>query len=240
MTLRDAVWLVREQTQLGSRTRLQLEDPATGELVEALCPPDEFEPIVEPAPTLDRRSLTPFAIWQSFHDALRVQTPPEGRYAAFVAGRISPEPYQFAPLARLLSGPRRSLLIADDVGLGKTIEAGICLLELIARGAGKRILLVVPPGLIPQWIDEMHDKFGLSSDRLRTLLRSTGHRRISRRACNRGRTSTASLRQRSTSSAGKSTRRHLRTHGTPLLLMKPTIFRSPAPRPIRTLRLARA
>jgi len=161
VTLRDAVWLVREQTQLGSRTRLQLEDPATGELVEALCPPDEFEPIVEPAPTLDRRSLTPFAIWQSFHDALRVQTPPEGRYAAFVAGRISPEPYQFAPLARLLSGPRRSLLIADDVGLGKTIEAGICLLELIARGAGKRILLVVPPGLIPQWIDEMHDKFGL-------------------------------------------------------------------------------
>jgi len=61
----------------------------------------------------------------------------------------------------LLSGPRRSLLIADDVGLEKTIEAGICLLELIARGVGKRILLVVPPGLIPQWIDEMNDKFGL-------------------------------------------------------------------------------
>jgi superfamily II DNA or RNA helicase len=47
------------------------------------------------------------------------------------------------------------------VGLGKTIEAGICLLELSARGIGNRMLIVVPPGLIPQWIDEMHDKFGL-------------------------------------------------------------------------------
>lgn len=159
--LRDVVWLVREQARLGSRIRLRLEDPSTGETIEALSPPDEFEPIPEPAPSLDRRSITPYGVWRSMHDALRVQAPPEGRYAAFVAGRISPEPYQFAPLARLLSGPRRSLLIADDVGLGKTIEAGICLLELIARGVGKRILLVVPPGLIPQWIDEMNEKFGL-------------------------------------------------------------------------------
>lgn len=48
------------------------------------------------------------------------------------------------------------------MGLGKTVEAGICLLELIARGIGKRILLVVPPALIPQWLDEMWEKFGLA------------------------------------------------------------------------------
>lgn len=95
------------------------------------------------------------------HRAVELAAPPRGRYAAFHACRIAPEPYQFAPLARLLSDPRRSLLIADDVGLGKTIEAGICLSELMARGVGRRILLVVPPGLIPQWLDEMWDKFGL-------------------------------------------------------------------------------
>lgn len=152
---------MREQVHLGARTRFHLEDPESGDLIEVLCPPDEYVPLTEAAPSLDKRSLTPFGVWRSLHDALRVQTPPEGRYAAFVAGRISPEPYQFAPLARVLAGPRRSLLIADDVGLGKTIEAGICLLELIARGAGKRILIVVPPGLIGQWLDEMHSKFGL-------------------------------------------------------------------------------
>src|SRR3972149_1530946 len=150
--LRGILWIVREHVSLGARTRFRLEDPDSGETIGAL---------LEPAPSLDRKSLTAFGIWRSAHDALRLQSPNGGRYAAFHAGRISPEPYQFAPLARLLSGPRRSLLIADDVGLGKTIEAGICLVELIARGVGKRILLVVPPGLIPQWLDEMWEKFGL-------------------------------------------------------------------------------
>lgn len=41
---------------LGSRAALRLEDPLTGETIEALCPPDEFEPLPEPPPTLDRRS----------------------------------------------------------------------------------------------------------------------------------------------------------------------------------------
>ncbi|HZP91604.1 MAG TPA: helicase-related protein [Burkholderiales bacterium] len=164
---------------LGTRTRFVLEDLANGNTIEVLCPPDDYEPLVEPAPSLDRRSLTPYGIWRSHHEALQLRAPAESEYAAFHAGRISPEPYQFAPLARLLAGPRRSLLIADDVGLGKTVEAGICLLELIARGVGNRILLVVPPGLIPQWLDEMWQKFGFefrpiensaSLDRAQTLL----------------------------------------------------------------------
>src|SRR3990172_6353162 len=159
--LRGIPWSVREHVSLGARPRFRLEDPDSGETMEALCPPDEFEPLVEPAPSLDRKSLTPFGIWRSRHDALRLQSPNGGRYAAFHAGRLSPEPYKLARVAGLVSGPRRSLLIADDVGLGKTVEAGICLLELIARGIGKRILLVVPPGLIPQWLDEMWEKFGL-------------------------------------------------------------------------------
>ena len=159
--LRGQVWIVRDHVALGARTLLRLEDPESREAIEVLSPPDEFEPLAEPAAVFDRRSLTPYGIWRSLHEALRLQSPGDGRYAAFHAGRISPEPYQFAPLARLLSGPRRSLLIADDVGLGKTIEAGIFLVELIARGVGKRILLVVPPGLIPQWLAETWEKFGL-------------------------------------------------------------------------------
>jgi superfamily II DNA or RNA helicase len=105
--------------------------------------------------------LTPWAVWLELHRAVELSAPPRGRYSAFHACRVVPEAYQFAPLARLLSDPGRSLLIADDVGLGKTVEAGICLSELMARGVGRRILLVVPPGLIPQWLDEMWEKFGL-------------------------------------------------------------------------------
>ncbi|MDQ3564936.1 MAG: DEAD/DEAH box helicase [Pseudomonadota bacterium] len=177
--LRGQAWLVRDEVRVGSRVLLRLADPETGEQSEVLCPPDHFEPLAEPAPKLLKQALTPFTIWRTYHESLRLAAPPAGEYSALYAGRLSPESYQFAPLARLLSGPRRSLLIADDVGLGKTIEAGICLLELIARGVGKRVLLVVPPGLIPQWLDEMWEKFGLefqaienatSLDRAQTLL----------------------------------------------------------------------
>lgn len=159
--VRGEVWRVREDVALGDRHLLRLQDPATGETLEVLCPPDEYQPLPEPAPVLDRRALTPWSVWRMLHRALELSAPPSGCFAAFHACRITPEPYQFAPLARLLSDPRRSLLIADDVGLGKTIEAGICLAELRARGVGRRVLLVVPPGLIPQWLDEMWDKFGL-------------------------------------------------------------------------------
>lgn len=152
---------VLHSKQLGSRQFLSLRDVESGEPFEALCPPEEYEALAEPAPALDRRALTPFRRWCQLHGAVVIQTPPVDGYAGLVAGRISPEPYQFAPVARLLAGPRRGLLIADDVGLGKTVEAGLCLLELMARGIARRVLLVVPPGLIPQWLDEMWEKFGL-------------------------------------------------------------------------------
>lgn len=161
IVLRERTWAVTERSSLGNRELLRLLDPETGQRIEALCPPDQYQPLAEPATELTRKALVPYGAWRALHESIRLATPAPGAYAALTAGRIVPEAYQFAPLACLLAGPRRSLLIADDVGLGKTVEAGICLLELIARGVGRRILLVVPPGLIPQWLDEMWDKFGL-------------------------------------------------------------------------------
>lgn len=160
LLIRGQVCELRRSTDFGTRKLLSLEDVETGGTFEALCPPEEYEILAEPAPALDRRALTPLQRWLWLHGASCIQTPPNG-YAGFVSGRITPEPYQFAPISRLLSGARRGLLIADDVGLGKTIEAGICLLELMARGIAKRTLLVVPPALIPQWLDEMWERFGL-------------------------------------------------------------------------------
>lgn len=69
--------------------------------------------------------------------------------------------YQLDPLVRALTMPRISLLIADDVGLGKTIEAGLIIQELILRKKIRRILIVCPASLQEQWQREMSEKFSL-------------------------------------------------------------------------------
>lgn len=71
------------------------------------------------------------------------------------------EPYQLEPLRRALSAPRANLLLADDVGLGKTIEAGMVIQELLLRHRARTVIIVCPAGLALKWQDEMHDKFGL-------------------------------------------------------------------------------
>jgi SNF2 family DNA or RNA helicase len=76
-------------------------------------------------------------------------------------GSIEIEDYQLEPVSRALRLPRVNLLIADDVGLGKTIEAGLVLEELMARGRVKKSLVVAPASLTLQWQSEMMEKFQL-------------------------------------------------------------------------------
>jgi superfamily II DNA/RNA helicase len=89
------------------------------------------------------------------------------------------EEYQLEPVARAIEAPRVNLLLADDVGLGKTIEAGLVALELLLRHRAKRVMIVCPPGLMVKWQDEMAEKFGLDftivdSAQLNQLRRSHG------------------------------------------------------------------
>src|ERR1039458_5853552 len=74
---------------------------------------------------------------------------------------IDIEDYQLDPVVRAIQMPRVNLLIADDVGLGKTIEAGMVLLELVLRHRARKALVVCPSSLQLQWRDQMRDKFGL-------------------------------------------------------------------------------
>jgi superfamily II DNA or RNA helicase len=71
------------------------------------------------------------------------------------------EDYQLDPVVRALRAPRANLLLADDVGLGKSIEAGLTIQELILRQRARRIIIVVPADLTVKWQREMADKFGL-------------------------------------------------------------------------------
>jgi len=73
---------------------------------------------------------------------------------------VIPLPHQLYVLNRALADSNIRYILADEVGLGKTIEAGLIIKELKTRGLIKRILIVCPKGLVTQWHLEMHEKFG--------------------------------------------------------------------------------
>ncbi len=71
--------------------------------------------------------------------------------------------YQFKPVLKLLNSPSRGLLIADEVGLGKTIEAGLVWTELVARFDSRRLLIVCPKALVQKWREELRSKFNVDA-----------------------------------------------------------------------------
>lgn len=78
----------------------------------------------------------------------------------FRAG-IRIDAYQLEPLRKALRLPRVNIFIADDVGLGKTIEAGLIAMELLLRKRIRDIVVACPPSMLPQWKDELEARFGL-------------------------------------------------------------------------------
>lgn len=74
-------------------------------------------------------------------------------------GSVIPLPHQIYALSRAMAGDRVRYLLADEVGLGKTIEAGLILRELKVRGLVKRVLVVAPTGIATQWVQEMRTHF---------------------------------------------------------------------------------
>ncbi|HRR40163.1 MAG TPA: SNF2-related protein [Syntrophales bacterium] len=90
---------------------------------------------------------------------VRIKTPPSPIISAFGTARVRFYPYQFKPLLKFLENPNQRLLIADDVGLGKTIEAGYVLREWRARHGLQNVLVVVPARLMSKWKNELQQRF---------------------------------------------------------------------------------
>lgn len=80
-------------------------------------------------------------------------------------GRLGfePRPYQLVPLLMALRQTPARLLIADDVGVGKTVEAGLIARELLDRGEVARLTVLCPPHLAEQWVGELRGKFGIDA-----------------------------------------------------------------------------
>ncbi|SDE20287.1 DISARM system SNF2-like helicase DrmD [Glycomyces harbinensis] len=100
----------------------------------------------------------------AFVDAVRWGTVTSARSDAYQSpfrSGVNIEAYQLEPLRRALNSSRTNLLLSDDVGLGKTVEAGLVVQELLLRQRAKSVIVVCPPSLRLKWQDEMRDKFGL-------------------------------------------------------------------------------
>lgn len=158
---RNREWIV---INAGEALRLR---PLTGseQDIETLIPELETEPVDYAAfdpPTADRYGPREAALLLC--DALRLSLR-RGAGPFRSAGRINFEPrsYQLAPLMMALRQETARLLIADDVGIGKTIEAGLILREYIDRGEIDRFTVLCPPHLVEQWCAELESKFSIGA-----------------------------------------------------------------------------
>ena len=115
-----------------------------------------------PMPPADFDALLRAARWSALSPYLGPdgEPAPETMASPF-HGAVQVENYQLQPLLQALRMPRVNLLIADDVGLGKTVEAGLILAELLLRRRIRRVLVLTPASLRTQWRDELLGKFAL-------------------------------------------------------------------------------
>ncbi len=125
-----------------------------------------ISPPVSPTPTEPTYKLTPdeyrSAVWGFIRHAAEM---PNGLRVGEFTSAVSPWPHQILTYTRFLSNWPTRILIADEVGLGKTISAGLILRQAILSGKAKRILIMVPAGVMVQWQNELYEKFNLSIPR---------------------------------------------------------------------------
>ncbi|TAP27840.1 helicase-related protein [Arthrobacter sp. S41] len=97
-------------------------------------------------------------------DALRIGFRSSGGPFRSLAGlNVTPRPYQLVPLLLALRQDVVRLLVADDVGIGKTVEAGLVAAELLAQGSARKLAVLCPPSLAEQWRRELDEKFGIQA-----------------------------------------------------------------------------
>ena len=97
-------------------------------------------------------------------DALKLKlTNAAGPFRSFGHLAFEPRSYQLVPLLMALKMPVVRLLIADDVGIGKTIEAGLIVKELYERGEISKFVVLCPPHLVPQWVSELKERFNIDA-----------------------------------------------------------------------------
>ena len=144
-----------------------IEDDAQGQPLEVLWERELDAEILsgEAWDALATRGFDPPRRFSAYYHTLKwnrvTATDPKLFQSPLRAG-IQINNYQLEPLRKALMLPRVNLFIADDVGLGKTIEAGLIARELLLRKKVKDIVVACPPSMLLQWKDELETRFGLT------------------------------------------------------------------------------
>ncbi|HRC67110.1 MAG TPA: SNF2-related protein, partial [Bacteroidales bacterium] len=126
---------------------------------------------------LQREEWLPASEFQARLTAARLADPQIDHLYSLYSGRIQHIPFQFKPLLRFIRADQPRLLIADEVGVGKTIEAGLILKEFQSRQRVDNVLVLCPKALVGKWREEMRrfdeDFRPLSAENLRYCLEET-------------------------------------------------------------------
>lgn len=135
------------------------EDESTGILTSL----EEVSSATFDLPSKD--DLGDFRSSRLLRDAIRIGfRSSAGPFRSFGRIAVEPRPYQLVPLLMALKLDPIRMLIADDVGIGKTVEACLIARELIDRGEAKRLAVLCPPHLAEQWQDELSTKFHIDAE----------------------------------------------------------------------------
>lgn len=165
VTVRERPWRVVSAESIPPNQMVVRLDALDGDEPRActvVSPPDEVVSLPLEAPRLHPQAFDSLQSWLDAHRLVSLAAVRDDGLASGARwGRVQLSAFQLEPTLALLARPRPRLLVADDVGLGKTIEAGLAMLELLARRRIRNILVVTPAGLVSQWHAELRDKFDL-------------------------------------------------------------------------------
>jgi superfamily II DNA or RNA helicase len=168
--VRSRRWLVEDERSIEGLAALRLacvDDDAQGEMVDVLWDAElDAEQLGDEGwASVAKLGTDDPGVFSAYLRTLRWNTATAADrdlfQAPFRAG-IHQDTYQLLPLRKALRLPRVNLLIADDVGAGKTVEAGLILRELLLRRRVDFVLVAAPAGMVRQWQDELEAKFGLA------------------------------------------------------------------------------
>lgn len=137
-------------------------DANRGTVARFILPFEIVEPCPPPNTALKR--VRPAVFRAVARRAFTTATPTWTSLRAAASARVILLPYQLEPAIAMVSGRSCRFLLADSVGLGKTIQAGLVIAELLARDRDARVLIVTPAGLRDQWREELRERLDVDAE----------------------------------------------------------------------------